>query len=663
VKLEKVRIHEFQSITDSNEFDVTDITCLVGKNESGKTAILKALYRLNPVIPAHGSFDVTDDYPRSNVEDYRRDIASGVRKPAVVTKAEFRLSPDEVAEVENAFGPCIISEARLILEKGYDNVVRPTLFLDESVAVKRFVAEAQVSSDIESVLNSARNLTELRSAADELDIPDRDNRLKRLYSLLERAEKGLGAHIYEQYIKKHVPKFLYFDEYYLMSGQENINALRSRQDQGKLKESDYPLLGLIDLARLKLDELLAPGRTEALVNNLEGAGNYLTKKILKYWSQNKHLSLKFDVRQALPQDPPDMRTGTNLWVRVYDSKHMVSTPFGSRSRGFVWFFSFLAWFDQQQRQNQPLVLLLDEPGLFLHGRAQEDLLRYLEEELKPGYQVIYTTHSPFMVDPRRFDRVRIVQDEQLDTEEELPPERQGTRVITDVLLATDDSLFPLQGALGYEIHQTLFIGPNSLVVEGASDLLVLQGMSAILESRGREGLSSSWTVTPVGGASRVPAFVALLGSQRGIRVAALLDIQDRDQQSVESLYKQKLLRKKDVVTFSQFTGKKQSDIEDMFTPEFYLDLVNAEFKKDLDAPVSLSSLNPHEPRITAQLCEYFRDHPMRGNVRFNHYRPARYLVENTATLAEKVPPETLDRFESLFKTLNDMLTEKKRAES
>ncbi|WP_296452746.1 AAA family ATPase [Rubinisphaera sp.] len=71
MKLKKVEIKEFRSIRDSGEFEVGDVTCLVGKNESGKTALLQALYKLNPVVTEHGSFDITDEYPRSDVEEYR----------------------------------------------------------------------------------------------------------------------------------------------------------------------------------------------------------------------------------------------------------------------------------------------------------------------------------------------------------------------------------------------------------------------------------------------------------------------------------------------------------------------------------------------------------------------------------------------------------------
>ena len=203
------------------------------------------------------------------------------------------------------------------------------------------------------------------------------------------------------------------------------------------------------------------------------------------------------------------------------SKRKVSTRLGTRSRGFVWFFSFLAWFDQQQRKNEPLILLLDEPGLYLHGRAQGDLLDYIEKELKGNHQVIYTTHSPFMVDVKKFERIRIVQDKSMDTDEELPQDQDGTKVITEIFEATDDSLFPLQGALGYNLSQTLFVGPNCLVVEGVSDLLYIQTISSLLENQNKEKLNEKWTITPVGGADKIPTFVALLGAQKDLKYSNL----------------------------------------------------------------------------------------------------------------------------------------------
>jgi predicted ATPase len=659
MKLKTVEITEFQSVRKSNPFEVGDITCLVGKNEAGKTAVLQALYRLNPIIDGEGKFDVTDDYPRADVEDYQQEIDSGSRKPATVASATFQLSAEEMQQVEKDFGGGILERPELTLSKGYENTLYISLPINEKIAVEAFVGEAQLPAEVAGEFSRCMKFQELVEAAGSKGGAEgAGEHLKRLQTVIAKVQtaKGLILYIYDKYLKASVPKFLYFDEYYQMRGHENLDSLRTRVKQpNQLRPSDYPLLGLIALARLNLDELIDPKRTQWLINKLEGAGNHLSKKILKYWSQNKHVHMKFDARPARPGDPEGMTSGTNLWALVYDSKHLVTTPLGRRSRGFVWFFSFLAWFDQKQRNNEPLILLLDEPGLFLHGKAQGDLLTYMEKELKGSHQVIYTTHSPFMVDPHKFERVRIVQDKSMDTEEALPAQEEGTKVLGDVLEATEDSLFPLQGALGYEIHQTLFIGPNSLVVEGVSDLLFLQSISGLLEASGREGLSTKWTITPVGGSDKVPTFVALLGAQKGLNIATLIDIQKKDAQMIENLYKRKLLKKKNVLTFGDFTGTAEADIEDMLNPGVYISLVNAEYASDLSSPIVESKLGAAGTRILARLDQHFKNSPLKSAKQFNHYRPARYFAEKITDLRSTIEPETLNRFEAAFKALNQLL--------
>ena len=153
--------------------------------------------------------------------------------------------------------------------------------------------------------------------------------------------------------------------------------------------------------------------------------------------------------------------------------------------------------------------------------------------------------------------VRIVQDLSIEPDsEKLSEEQQGTQVITEVLDATPDSLFPLQGALGYEIYQTLFIGPNSLVVgRGVGPTVYIQTISALLEERGKVGLSTELDNYPVGGSDKVPTFVALIGAQEHLNVAVLIDFQKKDQQSVENLYKRELLNKRKVLTYADHTSK------------------------------------------------------------------------------------------------------------
>ncbi len=651
MKLVKVQVQNFQSVRDSGTFDVGDLTCLVGKNEAGKTALLKALYRLNPINSDSTNYSVTDDYPRSEVSGYESDVTAGRRQHAEVVRATFQLDEEDVAKVEESFGKSWLMDGSptLVLSKGYDNnLVVESLSIDLEQAIQHLVGSADLPSTLSEALSTSTSLEEMLTHFEEGTSRDPEASLQAILQGIQ--EQGMALYVYDQILEERLPKFLYFDEYYQMTGQDNLAAIRDRRDGGTLLDSDYPLLGLIELAGLDLNQMLDPGNTQSLVARLEGAGNNLTRQVMDHWSQNRHLRMKFDVRAAQPEDPPGMTSGTNIWGRVEDTRHMVTTSMGSRSRGFVWFFSFLAWYSQLRSRGENLILLLDEPGLSLHARAQEDLLRYFDKELVPHHQVVYTTHSPFMVNPSRFDRVRIVQDLSIEEgSERLSPEQEGTKVLTEVLNATPDSLFPLQGALGYEIHQTLFVGPNSLVVEGVSDLLYIQAVSEILRGADREGLSSEWTITPVGGSGKVPTFVALIGAQSGLNVAVLVDYQVADRQSIENLYKEKLLKKSQVLAFAGFTEADEADIEDLFGASFYLDLVNAEFGTNIQD----SDLPQISQRIISRLEKHFENAPLPNDLNFNHYRPARYLSENTGKL--QIPDDALDRFESAFKALNRLL--------
>ena len=654
MKLKNVHITEFLSIRNSNEFEIGDITCLVGKNEAGKTALLQALYRLNPIIETDGVYNITDDYPRRDEGDYRSNVEEGGQPHTIVAQAVFELEDEDVKLISDMFGDKALKKRLLTLSKGYENKRHVDLQLDEAAALQYRVTQNEFVPDVLSQLEDCGTADEMIEILAQAESTESVGELNGFLQNVQGHE-GFQKYIVDTMLLERIPKFLYFDEYYQMEGRANIEALKERQQQNILKQSDYPLLGLIALARLDLDQLLNPSRTQQLKNSLESAGNHLTKSIIDYWSQNRHLQLRFDVRPARPDDPEGMRNGTNIWGDVYDSKHWVTTALGTRSRGFVWFFSFLAWYSDIQRQKKRVILLLDEPGLSLHAKAQEDLLRYFETELKGNHQVIYTTHSPFMVDPTRFDRVRIVQDLSIETDDDLPREEEGTKVLTDVLEATSDSLFPLQGALGYEIYQTLFVGPNSLVVEGVSDLLYLQTMSAVLQQKGRMGLSLEWTITPVGGSDKVPTFVALIGAQRKLNVAVLIDYQKNDRQTIENLYKRKLLEKKNVLSFTDFVSSDEADIEDMFDPDFYLKLVNKEFADSLSKPIVEADLNNQIPRIIVRLEKYFESNPLQQGRAFNHYRPARYFSENLGALEKEVSDPTLDRFEQAFIRLNSLL--------
>ena len=68
-----VRIKNYKCILDSETFSIDQLTCLVGKNESGKSAILQALYKLNPV-DKEDTYDALYEYPKM----YQTDFEAGL---------------------------------------------------------------------------------------------------------------------------------------------------------------------------------------------------------------------------------------------------------------------------------------------------------------------------------------------------------------------------------------------------------------------------------------------------------------------------------------------------------------------------------------------------------------------------------------------------------
>ena len=687
MRLTSFRVREFKSVYDSNDIPVGDVACLVGKNESGKTTLLQALYSINPVNESDSAYDVTDDYPRSAVTEYQRAVESGEREPALIIETTFRLE-EELEAIQADFGVGVLPEANLTLSKGYDNRRHFELTADESVAGRTLLAKAGLDSDIELSDDWWSTLAELSSlltqrVADiedtsyqpqstvsatgvesETTTADQDTAvLETLDSIKsvcatidEITEEGLDAHLYRHYVEGHLPKFLYFNEYYQMRGCENIESLQGRLAEGTPHLSDYPLLGLIDLAGIKnLDDLLNPSRTRDLVNKLEGAGNHLTQEIVDYWSQNRNVQLKFDVRPALPGDLEGMRRGTNLWASVFDTRHSVTTDLGRRSRGFVWFFSFLAWYSRLRSSNQDLILLLDEPGLHLHAKGQQDLLRYFDKAFPRNHQLVYTTHLPSMVDADRLDRVRIVQDRSTDVSATLSAEASGTQVLEDLLDATKDSLSPLQAALAYELHRDLFTGSNHLIVEGVADFMYLQTISGVLDRLGQSGLRPEWNITPIGGASKIATFITLLGQDRSRRLAALMHFRGAQIPMTANLFEKELLEKNHVLTFSQFTNKAESDIEDMFDPAFLLGVVNSEYHEELATPIDTTVLDGLKTRVLAHVDIHVAAHPLRSGSVLDRYRIARYFVENIADLTAEISEGTLGRFAAAFRTLNQLL--------
>lgn len=408
--------------------------------------------------------------------------------------------------------------------------------IDEAKAVAHAIELQRLNAAEKKVVDKVSTAKELIAAVDAQYTPtEKLTALKARFSEYRKSSVTLKA---IDLLSEVVPKFFYTSHYDRMSGQISAQQIANDKAQNDVDPGDEIFLDFLRLAGTDLDELNASPRYEQLNAKCEAASADITDQIFKYWSQNKHLEVQVQLNEGRTEDPAPFNAGAVARARVYNQPHRASVPFSERSAGFVWSFSFLVQFAMMRRETDNVIILLDEPGLTLHGKAQGDLLHYIEEELLPVHQVIYSTHSPSMVPPKRLADCRVVEDVIDYTNPR--PDSKGTAVTEDVMNTDKDTLFPLQGALGYSVTQSLFVGENSLLFEGPSDILYLQAFSNELEQRGRKGLDPRWTMCPAGGIDNIRPFVSLF-HENHLNIAVLSDQGQGDKSKLEKLRRSEVL--------------------------------------------------------------------------------------------------------------------------
>lgn len=638
MRLVNARVKNFRSIDDSGDVEFDDVTCLVGKNESGKTAFLHALHRLSPLDDVKVEFKL-QDYPRKAFTDYQKRHESD---PDDVIEATYLLSDKEVETIESSLGSDVLTSKYVTATKNYKNNRRWSLEVDEEAAVQHIISNAALTPTVKTQVSAAMTIAELLAKLVEFEQSDESVK-KLINDIKNRFPNGVNIHIINKYLINFVPRFVYFDEYSIMRGKISFDYIK--QIRGKklneLDDEDRTFLALMDLAGVKLETIDRQQDQELAIAMLEGAQSKITKEMFKYWSQNDQLRVRF-LRDELPNSTNLKTKGTILDIRVENLRHESTVPFDSRSRGFVWFFSFLVYFSQLKNQGIDMILLLDEPGLNLHAKAQSDLLRYINESLSPEHQVIYTTHSPFMIDPDHFERARMVEDDK----------EKGTVISADIFKTEEDTFYPLQAALGIELSQTLFIGPNTLLVEGESDYKYIKMLDIATRKNGGSGLDPRWVIVPVQGSGKLQAYASILAANK-INLMVLVDSASDDQR-LNKLKESKAISTKNIIGVGEIVGKDDADIEDIFDPEFYLDLVSQTYKEELPDKLTLKNLPNGNPRIARRLEEYFKNEEINEG-RFRHNDPANYLVRENVKLLSAIDKGTLGRANILFDRINARL--------
>jgi predicted ATPase len=662
MKLESFRVRNYRSINDSGEIAVSRITALLGRNESGKSNLLRALHSLNP-IEGFSPLKPIKDFPR-----HRRLEECSDDTP--VLSSTWVLDEDDKEALLEVF-PRATEVEKVIIERSYQGKTRTVVFpklktipFDETdiknkvkkvgAAVRAAAQKLDSPATLESAadafeavtsetknrdtwakqtVSGAKSLRTVLASADA----ELTERQQEIFSELEElAESIMGDKDSQQQAHSWavgaIPKFIYVDEYPGLDGHQDIAAYIQRKSQNQLSDSDKNFEKLCKVAGLNPDELQklhSQGDYETRNQLVNRASAVVTAEIKRLW-KDRALKIRFNIDahhiDTLFSDPT--------------STYEVEVNLNDRSRGFQWFFAFYITFsaDTDRGHAENAVILLDEPGLYLHAKSQSDLLRHLEVDFTN--QILYSTHSPFMVPTHSLDSVRTVN----------IAEEAGTTVTND---PTGDArtLFPLQAALGYDLAQSLFVGPNNLVVEGVTDFWILSTISAYASEKGRVALTPALTMTPAGGAQKVSYMVALLTSE-SLNVLVLLDAEREAVATKDELLKAKLIRDQNVVFVSEAfaSPSDEADIEDLLDSAIYEALVRESYSLELKGKVL--TLNPKIPRVAKRVEAGLRE----LGIPFHKTRPTRLFLKKMASAPEKMLPDgSLERFEALFALINSRL--------
>lgn len=637
IKLQSVKINKYKSIQKPQYLEISpEITTIVGMNEAGKTSVLTAMAKTNYFNPSDTDFkfDIVQDYPRNELIDFQ----AGEDDCSII-ECNYLISDELLDSIAKDVGPDIFNAKSFSRTYYYKsgNTTISGIKADEKKFVSQKVEHYVLSEQTKKSIIETKSLNDIeaiQAIEGDAGLADFKKLIKTILSGSFEWDTPLAGYIAKTLIQPHLPKFWYFDDYYPLPGKINISKLK----QEAKTESEKTSKALFELARIKPDDII--GATdkdyEKFIAMLEASSNKITNEIFKYWSTNKNLDIEFKIQEITNASGQKEKF---LDIRVKSQRHKITLPLDRRSKGFNWFFSFIIWFSKIQADKASnYILLLDEPGLNLHASAQSDLLKFFED-LSKKYQIIYTTHSPFMVESTNLSRVRTC----FETDE-------GT-VISDSIQEKDpNTLFPLQAALGYDIAQNLFVSKNNLLVEGPADLLFLTMMSGILESSKRVGLKDSITIVPVGGLDKVTTFISLLRGSK-LNVTCLLDTftDAKGKQKVDDLIQQKIIKAKNIRFFHEFiSGSTTADIEDLFDKKEYIKFFNEAFSGEC-AELKEASLDENLPTIIKQINKAI------GKDRFNHYRPA-YKATLLGLEVKDFSGQTLDRFEEMFKEINTLFS-------
>lgn len=537
MKLNNFRIQNYKSIKDSGVCYLSEndnILVLAGQNESGKSSILQALAdfysgELHPY--AMRKFDSTTFFPSMdctfNVDGGNLDINQILKDLDL---------PEEMGEYFRKLD-------KFIIIRVFTSQTESILRVDDNTHNEFITAIKKINEKTRK--NKPPSKTE---GQEEEEGGEGINEIKLIDEELSKEDLG-------DILFSYTTKIIFFDDLRnLLPEKIYISSLINNETDvdGYIAVKNIETILGEDFTKFsELEDGVRESRRETCNRTITADFNEKWKQQIFSDSKTK-ISIQFNQGGQNDKGPY-----LNFFIVTKENEYLIPQQ---RSQGFRWFLSFYLRLKAESKANDRLIILFDEPGLFLHSKAQNDM-KNLFEELAQKDQIIYSTHSPYLIDSDHLNRVRLILNDKDD----------GTKIEKITAKISDnqqDALKPIADAVGLDIaHCFSLISKKNVIVEGISDFYYFVAMKKIL------GINDDFSFIPSVGATQVHLLMELCIGW-GLSWLIIFDDDSQSNNAYRNIKKNFFNNKEDDVKKKIYLTKDIDGVENMFKPED-LNLVDA----------------------------------------------------------------------------------------
>ncbi len=677
MRLRKFRVRAYRCIHDSGEINVGDLAAFVGRNESGKTTILQALTLLNRDEKV-SELDLCDE------------MSEDLKSEVTLAEGEFELSAKETImiremfpaireiervrvyrtnkkdEVQYDFGDIEISDTENKALNSWENFIGKIMaFLDtipnhiriqlDTSAFSR--APPRTQTEFDTLMAEFSNRFHMLSSDESRVVTEWD----KLYSSPENQFSSLlsgtsDLEALKNFIASELhPRFVYFSDYKKIYGNIDLNEYTKIKDPQVRSGIEFveefdkaeTVRNLFYLSELEIEELDGMRDSPSkVIKFLTTASNRLTERLNPAWRGDP---IRVDLRY---------QPGNIISVVISDI-HRDGTVTNTgllnrRAEGFKWTFSFIVNFaaETQRAELKEAILLLDEPARNLHPTQQRGISDLLKS-LAGSNQVLYATHSPFMIFDYTPGNLLVV---------ELDKRKHLSRIFYDYWNADDKTLTPILYGLSRGLVDSIVdreIGTNSrpvIIVETMSDCMYLNAFDKFLKDP-NISMNPLNIVAAFNKNSVMP--LAVFYKNHGYRTFVLLDNSDESKQISSQLVANKFSQVQ--MIFFEREGGTIRSIEDYMKTEDYLHAVNQTYEIKLRSE-GYGNLTPEDISarskngVVESLHSIWEDHREDNWGSFENEEITRYICEKIALdEADFLSDRTRDSFRSLYRLIAERI--------